>query len=409
MARIICINILLTLFFISKISFSQTQFDPDSLFGVARNQSGLNDYDNAISTCNKILEKYPNYNDVRVYLGTIYSWNKRYNEARKELSLVLEKDSLSREATVALINTELWSDNPEQAMKISDKWLKYQKHDIEIMFLKIKSLDNQKKYKDAIAVTDTILKIDKNNIKVLDIKKDLRVSDSKNAISINYYNDSYKKFTPRHLFYIDYSRRTSIGTIIGRINYAERFGNKGYQYEIDAFPKYSKNSYGYINAGYSDSLNVFPHYRFGSDFYYNLPKAFEISAGFRYMKFTSDVTIFTGHIGKYIGNYWFSLRPFITPGNTGTSFSGIFQLRRYFSSSKDYLGLSFGYGSSPDDKRDYFDVIHRLISRKIKIEYCTHISSFWIFNISSSLGNEEYFPGIYRGIYSVGIGIERIF
>jgi YaiO family outer membrane protein len=384
--------------------------DPDSSFKIAIKQSKSKDYDKAIQTCKQILDKYPNYNDVRLYLGTIYSWNNKYKEARNEFQIIFKKDSNNRELVIAAINNEIWSDNPEKALNIIDNWLKYNAQDTEIMFLKIEALNNLKRYQDALSEIDKILLIDNNNAKALAIKKSIKISHAKNSISINYNIDSYKEYEPRHIFYIDYSRKTPIGTLIGRINYAYRFGDGGYQYEIDAYPKYFKKSYGYINFGYSDALaKIFPKFRFGTDIYYNLPKAFETSFGLRYLKFTSDVTIFTGHVGKYIGNYWLSIRPFITPGSTGTSISGIFQLRKYFSDPKNYLGLSLGYGSSPDDKRDYFNVISRLKSNKIKLEYNTPFLTLWILNINIALANEEFLPEKFHNIYTIGIGLQKTF
>ena len=408
--RYIFIQILIIIYSTSNIVYSQETFDPDSLFKNAISQSKAKDYDKAINTCKQILERYPNYNDVRTYLGTIYSWNNRYDEARAEFKSVLDRDADDRDATIAAINNELWSDNYETALKITNDWLAKKNNDIDVIFVKIKILEHFEKYKEAIDETIKILTIESDNKKAIIKKKDLKLQNAKNSIGLTYNVDAYKDNTPHHLFYADYSRKTPLGSVIGRVNYAERFGNKGYQFEADAYPRYFKNTYGYVNFGYSEAAGLFPKYRYGFDVYHNFPKALEASLGIRYLIFSSsEVAIYTGHFGKYLGNYWLSLRPFITPGNTGTSFSGIFQIRRYFSSSKDYMGLSFGLGSSPDDKRKYFDTVSNLASNKIKLEYNKPFATFWIFNINAAYENEEYFPSKFRDIYSVGIGIQKLF
>ena len=50
-----------------------------------------------------------------------------------------------------------------------------------------------------------------------------------------------------------------------------------------------------------------------------------------------------------------------------------------------------------------------MISRKIRIEYNRQLFDFWIFNVNFGILNEEFFPGIYRDVYSVGLGVQRVF
>ena len=58
----------------------------------------------------------------------------------------------------------------------------------------------------------------------------------------------------------------------------------------------------------------------GAELFHSFPKAFEGSVGMRTLFFgSSDVTIYTGSVGKYISNYWISLRSYVTPGSDGTS------------------------------------------------------------------------------------------
>lgn len=38
-----------------------------------------------------ILTKYPNYHDIRSFLGSTYSWDGAYDKARKEFSYILKQ------------------------------------------------------------------------------------------------------------------------------------------------------------------------------------------------------------------------------------------------------------------------------------------------------------------------------
>lgn len=377
----------------------------DSLLKVAQNWAKAKEYDSAINTCKHILIGYPNYNDVRLVLGLVYSWNKHYDEARDEFKTILKRDSTNRETTVAAIKNNLWGGKPDTANIICNKWLKYKPKDEEVMFLKVNALIDMKKNNDAITELDSILSMDKDNQKAKDLKDELRLEKAKNYIGINYNLTVYGHFAPRHLAYLEYCRLTKYGSLIGRFNVAERFGHKSFQVEVDAYPHISKKSYGYFNIGFSDSAILFAKFRVGLEYYYILPKAFEVSAGFRYLKFASDATILTFYVGKYIRQYWISARSFITPSSIGTAFTEVIQARRYFHNPKHYVGLGINFGRSPDE----IDYSTNLFAIKAKAEYNFPFRTFWIFNANFSYMYEEWYPGIYRNAYIFEVGILRYF
>jgi YaiO family outer membrane protein len=144
--------------------------------------------------------------------------------------------------------------------------------------------------------------------------------------------------------------RTGIGPVIARMNYAERFGLVGRQFEADAYPSVGEGKYLYLNLGWSNQ-DLFPQWRSGAEFYTNLPNAYEASIGYRQLRFDgAPVTLFTGTVGKYTGNYWLSLRPFVQWKRSGTSLSGSLTGRRYFETSEEYIGARIGAGSAPADQ-----------------------------------------------------------
>ncbi|MBI3567991.1 MAG: YaiO family outer membrane beta-barrel protein [Gemmatimonadetes bacterium] len=148
---------------------------------------------------------------------------------------------------------------------------------------------------------------------------------------------------------ISIGRRTTAGSIIARVNYANRFASGGGQLEVDAYPRLTKDMYAYLNVGYSGS-SIFPEWRSGAELFASLPGAWEASAGYRQLRFNgSPVTLLTGAVGKYVGDYWFSLRPFVRPKDNGTSASASLTARRYFEDGDHYVGARVGFGSSPTD------------------------------------------------------------
>lgn len=145
------------------------------------------------------------------------------------------------------------------------------------------------------------------------------------------------------------SSRNARGSIIGRVNLADRFNTSGSQVEVDAYPRLADGKYLYLNAGVSGS-SIFPGQRFGAEYYTNLPDAFEASAGVRVLWFDrTPVTLWTATLGKYTGNYWISLRPFVHQTATGTSSSASLSIRRYGEDADHFVGLRVGAGNSPSD------------------------------------------------------------
>ena len=114
------------------------------------------------------------------------------------------------------------------------------------------------------------------------------------------------------------ARRFSMGSVIARANQATRFNVNGTQLEVDAYPKFREGTYAYFNVGYSSS-SIFPEFRYGAEIFQSLADAWETSLGFRYLEFkSSKITIYTGTVGKYVGDYYFLFRLNVIPEKIGT-------------------------------------------------------------------------------------------
>jgi YaiO family outer membrane protein len=155
---------------------------------------------------------------------------------------------------------------------------------------------------------------------------------------------------PWTLASVSLGRRDARGSLVGRVNIANRFSTTGAQVEADAYPSLGASTYAYLNAGYSNAT-IFPEWRFGGEVFTNLPNAYEASLGFRQLRFSgSPVTLFTGSVGKYIGNYWLSARPYIRSRDAGLSASAALTVRRYYETSDEYIGARISYGSAASDR-----------------------------------------------------------
>jgi YaiO family outer membrane protein len=359
----------------------------------------------------KALANSPNYGDVKIFLGRIHTWTKEYDSARYYFLSVLKANAEYEDASVALADLEYWNDNNSKALQVVNEALVFHPQSEELLIRKAKILNAMRRYTDAQLAVEQLLKINRNNSEARSLANRIKESAAKNTIGLSYdYVYFDKQFSdPWHLAGFDYTRSTGLGSITGRINYANRFKNNGVQYELEAYPHISKTFYSYVGIGYSDSVGVFPHWRGGFSLYANLPKSFEGELGIRYLQFSGDPTfIYTAYLGKYYKSWLFSGRTYLTPGTFTKTISASYSVsaRYYYGSADDVIGASFGYGISPDDRSNsiQLDDKIRLISYKAGLSFKKKISRFSVIGIDGSWYNQEYLPQTKGNQYQFSIG-----
>jgi YaiO family outer membrane protein len=367
----------------------------------------------ARSMCFSIVKNRITYFDAWVLIGRTYTWDNKYDSARMAFREVLSREQGYYDAIDAMIDLEYWTDHYEACIKQCNIGLSFHAKDRNYQIKKTKALIALKQFDKATLILNGIITTDTVNKDANDLLNAIRLARIKNKITINYSYACFEKrmIAPWHLAYLQYSRQTSFGTIIGRLNYANRYNTNGLQVEADAYPSLTKSSYLYLNLGYSDKF-IFPHFRSGAEIYEKLPSAFEASLGFRYLSFaSSDVFIYTASMGKYIGNYWLSARTYITPDKIGTSVSGMLMARRYFADKDNYVGIRFSYGTSPDDRKNLLtsnEILH-VKSDAVRLEFNKKLKQVWIINLAAIYENEEYYPAKFRYIITGDITVSMLF
>ena len=404
--RFFFILIFLLLTGLSHVLYSQT-------FEEARKLAFNGEREKARSICREILSTGFN-SDVALLMGRTYAWDGEYDSARVVLQNVLVQRPGNMEAYDALSDVEFWSDNDDRAIEYCNAALLVDPASNSFILKKARILYSEEKFEEAVTVLEDFLQQNPIQADIIQKLNEYRLEVLKNSIkvtyTIDYFNEDFNR-DPWHLFAISYGRKTKLGTVIARVNYARRFGIDGLQYELDAYPKISENNYAYLNYGFSGDA-LFPKNRYGAEWYHNFPHAFEGSAGVRLLDFSGSlVDIYTATLGKYAGNYWISLRSFVTPDSGGTSVSGFLSVRRYFSDSENYIGLRVGLGVSPDERRNLIDSEANLTlkRRSVRAEFNHIFNKVWILNTAVIASSEELLQGTYSGYYTFDIGISRLF
>lgn len=170
-------------------------------------------------------------------------------------------------------------------------------------------------------------------------------------VGIQHRTDVFSKFyDPQYITGIHAGIQRSHGKYMLRVNAANRFEQTGVQVEAEAYPRFGKGFYSYLNYAYSGS-SVLPVRRGAAELYIPLRSIrSELSLGGRYLLFDSDddTYIATGSINHYFGSFLLTFRPFFifSGSNHGQTYTG--SLRYFLNDRGDYFLIRGGAGLSSD-------------------------------------------------------------
>jgi YaiO family outer membrane protein len=389
----------------------QRNSDPDGLFLSARHAAFHDkDYARAKSFLYAALETAPDYSDVRIFLGRIHTWAHEYDSARSCFQYVLQRHPDDEEAAVAFTDLEYWQDHLDSAMMVCRRGLDRHPDSRDLLIREAKIYRDTRQFQSAGSVAAAILRIDRHNTAARSLLDEIRELSSRNKLAMSYdftYFD--RQFdAPWHLVSLEYGRATKAGAVTARINGADRFDRSGIQYEIDAYPHISKIFYSYAEIAWSPNEGIFPQWHGGFSLYANLHGAWEGELGLRYLQFSGSPTwIYTGCLGKYYLNWLFSARVYLTPATTSPDVSASYSLsaRYYYGGADEFLGLSAGYGISPDDRYNLIQLSSKtsLVSYNLGVQGKKKIGHDQVLSASLTWLNQEYLPGRNGNQYDLGL------
>lgn len=321
----------------------------------------------------QVVSKNPKNIEARTLLASTYSWSGQYTKARDEFNKITSQERTNSAVWISAIKNELYAKQNATALGLANKALFYLKSNTEVERLRqiaLGRIENQKYPELGWHNTESPLKsakaLKKEQKKKTALKEKIEKepeptvsNEAKTPVAKEVLNNRLairnaftvfdQRYDPAVYSSVSLRRQTQAGSLIPRINYSNRNGQHGVQYDLDFYPKFSKRFYAYLNYGYSNA-SIYPRHKMGGDLYVNLPWAMEFSAGGRYISFaTRNVTVFTNSIGHYRGNYYFSLRSYIRPKeNDLIGVSGNLLVRKYLKDAENFFGINVGMGYSPE-------------------------------------------------------------
>lgn len=404
---------LILTFLIPVILYSQETLTADELFSKARIVAfEEKDYTKSIALAKEALDKSPDYTDISIFLGRLYTWNDDVNSARA-LFEDLEKQMIADEDFfIAYGSLEFWNDNEQEALRIVEKGLQHhpKSEDLWLLKAKIHSSNNPTKAEEALLY---VLELNPKNTEARAMYSRIRELNSKNALSVLYNLTHFDKQFDEdwHIVGLSYKRVTKYGSVILRGNYAKKFGADGKQIELEAYPRISKTFYLYVGAGYSEDVGIFPKYRTGISLFANLPKSFEGELGYRQLYFSDNIWMYTASVGKYYKNYWFNVRTYLTPDHKNISHSYTGTVRYYTKGANDYFGIQVGSGISPEESTNNLlaNENFKLKTFKAGCEYTFSVQKLNIFTLTFLYSNQEYRNNQKGNQFDFSIGYTRNF
>ena len=352
--------------------------------------SGKEHRQEALEVLRQRLAESPGDNDARTFYGAVLSWEGQYDEARKQLTQVLADHPYHSDALAALINVELWSDHPARAEELARDGLQHDPKNTALMLQLAQAQRNQGHYKEAARTLDQVLLLDPNNKKARGALPGIMVDSWRWEAEYTHTTDILSAgYKEQQEDSVQLRGPTRIGSLIGRVSRANRFGFTSDQIEADMYPHIRPGTYMYVNAGFSPDQNLYPKYRLGADLYQSVGHGFELTGGFRQLEFSTGTTVYTWAVNKYRGDWLYTGRMYLTPDDLGVSKTVWLAARRFFGREglHDYFEVDFSRGSSLALAQTTLDIIG-LNSTRVTLE-CDKTVGHFALDFKGAAGSED--------------------
>lgn len=310
----------------------------------------------AVSLLQTHLADHPRDVDARLLLGVILSWDGRYDAAGRELRQVLDQSPTYNDARVALANVAWWTGNYAELQQLSATGRSQRPDDLEWMLQEARALDGLDRPRDARDLLVTLLARQPGHVQARALKRRLDAALRPWGLTGGYAGDRFSdQRTPWSEYAVSLSRYTPVGSVIGRVTRAARFGLSDTLYEVDAYPTLRPGTNAFVSFGLAKDENLFPGYRAAADLYQSLGHGFEASVGMRRLGFTSTTDIYVGTLTKYLGNWMLTGKAFSVPDFDGPEDSISYHAvaRRYVrGDGESFWGVGYSRGYSREELAD---------------------------------------------------------
>ena len=330
-------GLVLTGLLTDKPVFSQQVIDPEAEYMRIRSIAFDGDYSTAAAEARKLVNTYPSYGDARILLARVLAWQKEFTQAAAVIDTLLATDPVNADALAVRRDISLWS---------------------------------------------------KENSPVA---TDIRAGYSFDRFT-EPYNRCWRVFKAGAGHKFKWGPAAA-GINIGNISIDQVTATE-VQFEAEAWPKLSDKNYAYLYYAFSPG-KYFPGHRAAVELWQIVPKGWALSAGMNYYHFDRNIFISSLSVEKYVSRFWFSLKGYLHFKDESTRPALYFNGRRYFNDT-DYLQLTLGTGTAPDEPIDIQTDIERFSANSIRLAYYGFVTKKLAIRIGAGYSNEEFAEGDWR-------------
>ncbi len=332
--------------------YPQTVANPEEEYSRIRTLAFEGKYAEAEPAARLLVKENPGYGDARILLGRIIAWQGRYDEGAAVIDTLLLTDPDNSDALEALTDIRRWTRDRSQQVTMP--------------------------------------------------------TDIRAGYSFDTYNEPYERLW--QVFSLGAGHRFGWGTAVATVNYGHinvgapsAFSGNDIQFGVEAWPELTRSNYAYLAYAYSPGP-YFPRHRAAAELWQSLPAGWAISAGLNYYYFDHSIYLGTASVEKYVGNYWFSARGYFHFKDIGVTTSFFINARRYLGTT-DYLQVTLGTGTAPDEPYDIITNLERQKASSVRLTWFDQISPRWSYRIGAGWSYEKLYGIAYRNRFEGNIGV----
>ncbi|MGW8316559.1 MAG: YaiO family outer membrane beta-barrel protein [Bacteroidales bacterium] len=383
MFRSIWISTLLLTFLIQIEAQVGTVYqDPEEGFSMMTDYSARGDYETAKDIAYLLLKDHPENHDVSLYLTRIYGWEHNFDSAYIILDRLIAQDPELPESYQTCMDLAYWQNNWDRFEECGEKAIELGADPDAIAH---RLLLGRQAMEDEMAYPEAYLFASNDHFQKPYVR--------------NWYMMTAGMIG--HLGPVTLNPYVNAGFLAGRPEFSGDL-----QFNLDGYVRLGKNNYAMAGYGFSPDgeFNYLPGHRAIAEFWQTLPAGFGISAGIRYFYWQEHFLYPTFSVEKYINNYWLSFRNYLFFKEYGVSGSYFISIRRYFASRFDYLTLTVGYGTAPDEPVTVISDLDRLDATSGRIDISKRLGHSVRLGMGVGYGYEEFQDGEYRHRINARLG-----
>ncbi|SDG81836.1 outer membrane protein, YaiO family [Psychroflexus sediminis] len=378
------------------------------------------EYEQVKSNARKALKIAPDYLDYNLVLGRAQQMTGEIDKARQNYELIINKNKDYKTAFYYLFDLEFQAGNYQRAKEISETAIQYYPDEEDFYYKKLSTYQPLGDLKAEYTYIKEIQPKFPNNSDLNRRLVNLELRYDFDIAGLNYSITAFDRENvgPWHLLGFQYIRQRKWGSLVPRINYANRLSAvddnvTGLQYELDSYFFTGINSYTYLGGSYS-SDDVFPTWRFRFSHFMYFNKGWGADIGARYDETFDDRKFYTAALGvnKYIGSYWIYLRSFLMTEDEN-KFYPAFTLttRHYLDTRFDYLALILSYGTNPDERSTLGQFQRRIStdSYRVNLGYFRMLNQRYLIGIQGGYNYQEFLPDRFQNEYELFLSFQYKF